>query len=96
MANVSLRERITEIVKNMDFKQSMHFRLASELKEKQLDNAVKRIAPDISKEDIIAFMDTTVMDSGKNGFILTEKGIYGLGEGKTIWTKRQCTYCRWF
>ncbi len=48
----------------------------SELKKRQLDNALNRIAKGCVEEEIIGMFDITVFSSGKNGFVFTENGIF--------------------
>ena len=55
---------------------------------KKIDNAIKKFASGMDKTTIIGFFDTTVMGSGKNGYIFTDDKIYylnTLGKPKKFW-----------
>ncbi len=43
---------------------------------RQMTNATARFANNVPHGDILALLDTTIMSSGKTGFLITKKGIY--------------------
>lgn len=64
------------------------FKLPDEITRKQLDNAKAKFARGLEEETILGFYDTTVLGSGKNGFIFTDSKIYfleTLEKPKKIW-----------
>ena len=64
------------------------FKLPDEITRKQLNNAKARFARDLEEETILGFYDTTVLGSGKNGFIFTDSKMYfleTLEKPKKIW-----------
>lgn len=52
------------------------FLTVDELKPRQLANALKHIAPDVRKEDVVALRDDTFTNNGKEGWLLTAHRIY--------------------
>ena len=67
---------IEQAVKNYKHERAFFFQLTQNLKTKQLQNAVKHIAPKEKVENIVAFMDTTLIGSGKKGIVLTKDTLY--------------------
>lgn len=64
------------------------FKLPDEITRKQLDNAKAKFARGLEEETILGFYDTTVLESGKNGFIFTDSKMYfleTLEKPKKIW-----------
>lgn len=64
------------------------FKLPDEITRKQLDNAKAKFARGLEEETILGFYDTTVLGSGKNGFIFTDSKMYfleTLEKPKKIW-----------
>ena len=49
--------------------------VAGEIPSKKIDNALKNFAFGMDKTTIIGFYDTTVMGSGKKGYIFTDDKI---------------------
>lgn len=47
--------------------------------EKKLNNAIKKYAQDVDKNQVIALCDLTVWGSAKNGFLVTPAGFYHKG-----------------
>jgi hypothetical protein len=43
-----------------------------------MDNAIKKFAWDLNKDEVLGLYDTTVMNTGKNGYIFTDTKIYYL------------------
>lgn len=87
MANQAMLTRavLEKCVKSYKYDKAFFFKLPSQLKPKQITNAIKRFAPGIKESDVVAVMDTTLFDSGKDGYLLTETHMYGKSlEGKTI------------
>lgn len=70
------RSAIEKCVRSYKRVKASYFVLTKELKPKQLSNAIKRIAPEVREEDVVALMDTTVFSSGKEGFLLTSTHMY--------------------
>ena len=52
------------------------YHIKGEIPSKKIDNAIKTFASGIERGSIIGFFDTTVFESGKNGFIFTDDKIY--------------------
>ena len=52
------------------------FRLREDLKAKQIKNALSNFAPETDESNIIALYDTTIGNSGKEGYLFTAAGIY--------------------
>lgn len=51
---------------------------ADNLTSKQWINAKKMFASNAERETVIGFLDTTVMESGKNGYLFTDEKVYYL------------------
>lgn len=51
---------------------------ADDLTSKQWNNAKKMFASNADRETVIGFLDTTVMGSGKNGYLFTDEKVYYL------------------
>jgi uncharacterized protein (TIGR02145 family) len=49
---------------------------SSDFKTKKIENAIKAYAPTVSIDDVIFFVDATLMGSGKNGFIMTSDSLF--------------------
>jgi hypothetical protein len=49
---------------------------APDIPEKKINGAIEKIAPNISPEQIILIVDTTLMGSGKDGFVFTSSAFY--------------------
>lgn len=73
------RDVLEKIVKEYKRDKNFYFKLSEELKEKQIQNALKKICCDsnIGRSKLVALMDTTVLESGKSGYLLTEQYLYG-------------------
>lgn len=54
------------------------YHIKGDIPSKKIDNAIKKFASGIDRTTIIGFFDTTVMGSGKNGYIFTDDKIYYL------------------
>ncbi len=64
------------------------FHIKGEIPSKKIDNAIKTFASDLDRTTVIGFFDTTVLGSGKNGYIFTDDKIYYLDmleKPKKIW-----------
>lgn len=64
------------------------YHIKGEIPSKKIDNAIKTFASGIERGSIIGFFDTTVLESGKNGFIFTDDKIYftqTLEKPKKLW-----------
>ena len=70
------RAAIEKCVRNYKREKASYFVLTKDLKPKQLTNALKVIAPGVKEADVVALMDTTLFNSGKEGFLLTETHMY--------------------
>lgn len=53
-----------------------NFEVGIKITEKQLDNAISRFAKTATISQTIAFLDTTLFTSGKNGFLVTKTALY--------------------
>lgn len=86
MAQVYLtKEALERAVKDYKRVKASEFKLRGALKPKQLKNAVRIFAPDIKESEVVALMDTTLFESGKDGFLITKTHMYGKTfGGKTI------------
>lgn len=72
------REILVQAVKTYPEKdRAFCFQLSEDLKSKQIANAIKGYAGGVRPEEVVALLDTTVLGSGKAGFLLTENKIYG-------------------
>ena len=70
------RAAIEKCVRNYKREKASYFVLTKDLKPKQLANALKVIAPGVKEADVVALMDTTLFNSGKEGFLLTTTHMY--------------------
>lgn len=62
--------------------------IGDNIPSKKIDNAVKSFALDLDRATIIGFFDTTILGSGKNGYIFTDDKIYyleTLEKPKKLW-----------
>lgn len=48
---------------------------SSNFKMKKIENAIKAYAPSVDIDDVIFYLDATMMGSGKNGFIMTSENL---------------------
>lgn len=51
---------------------------------KKINNAISKFAKNITRTDILAYFDLSLLGSGKNGFILTEDCVYYRYVGTTL------------
>ena len=64
------------------------YHIKGNIPSKKIDNAIKTFASGIDRTSIIGFFDTTVLGSGKNGYIFTDDKVYYLDmleKPKKIW-----------
>lgn len=54
------------------------YHIKDDIPDKKIDNAIKKFAFGVDRTSIIGFYDTTVMGSGKNGYIFTDDKVYYL------------------
>lgn len=47
-----------------------------DIPEKRINGAIEKIAPNVSPEQIILIVDTTLMGSGKDGLVFTSSAFY--------------------
>lgn len=52
---------------------------AEELKQSVIENALKAYGQGCAAEDVAALMDTTLLHSGKDGYLLSKDALYGKG-----------------
>lgn len=52
---------------------------ADELKQSVMENALKAYGHGCAAEDVVALMDTTLLHSGKDGYLLSKDALYGKG-----------------
>lgn len=62
----------------LDIRTTFEFHIKGEIPSKIIDNALKKFAHGMDRTTIIGFYDTTVMNSGKNGYIITDDKVYYL------------------
>ena len=55
---------------------SFKFQYATMLTSRQIQGAISAYAAGVKEEDILAMMDTTLRDSGKEGYLLTKDTLY--------------------
>lgn len=55
---------------------SFHFVLAKDASTKAIQKAISHYAKNITPSDVVAIMDTTVFNSGKNGYLFTSDALY--------------------
>ena len=61
---------------------------ANDMTSKQWNNAKKMFASTAERETVIGFLDTTIMNSGKNGYLFTDEKVYyleSLKKPKKLW-----------
>lgn len=75
------KEAIEAAVIGYEPANSSKFKLPSKVSEKQLQNAINRYAKGLRTDQVVALMDTTLFDNGKNGYLLTETHLYSSGKG---------------
>ena len=68
---------ILQAVKTYKHDKSFYFKAPQDLKPKQIPGAIKKWAKTVPEWDVVALMDTTLFDSGKEGFLVTEKEFIG-------------------
>lgn len=54
------------------------FEMKENISAKKMENAIKKFAPDLDRDSVLGFYDTTVIGSGKNGYIFTDTMVYYL------------------
>lgn len=52
---------------------------ADELKQSVIENVLKAYGHGCAAEDVVALMDTTLLHSGKDGYLLSKDALYGKG-----------------
>lgn len=52
---------------------------AEELKQSVIENALKAYGHGCAAEDVVALMDTTLLHSGEDGYLLSKDALYGKG-----------------
>lgn len=75
-----MRQWIEYAVENYRSKNSFGFQLAKNLKARQIDTAIEQYARIVKPEEVVAILDTTVVKSGKSGFLLTDGYLYSSNE----------------
>lgn len=61
-----------------EIKTSYDFFIKGEIPSARVDNALKKFASGMDRTTMIGFYDTTVLGSGKNGYIFTDTKVYYL------------------
>ncbi|MED4219523.1 hypothetical protein P4671_26445 [Priestia megaterium] len=69
------RSKIYDICSLFEEKRATSFSVGENLDKRKVNNFLKLIDIDLSDE-IIAFLDTTILNSGKSGMAICESGIY--------------------
>ena len=75
-----MRQWIEYAVENYRSKNSFGFQLAKDLKPRQIDMAIDQYARIVKPEEVVALLDTTLVKSGKSGFLLTDRYLYSSNE----------------
>ena len=77
---MGLHEDKIELLRKYHIKIStgFEFLLAGDIPSKKIDNAISKFASGIDRKSIIGFYDTTILGSGKNGYIFTDSKVYYL------------------
>ena len=70
-----MREKLLAAVATVE-KDTCYFKPANQVKEKVLQNALNKFAKDCAPEDVVALMDTTFFNSGKDGYLLSTTHFY--------------------
>ena len=88
--NMTQHDNNIEVLKKYfkDIRTSFNFDLSPDISIKQIENATKRFAKDLDPSSIIGFYDTTILNSGKSGYIFTDVKVYYIeifGKPKTLW-----------
>ena len=86
----NFHEEKSEIMKKYLWKIAVYssFYTKDNLPSKKIDNAIKCFASGANKKSIIGFFDTTVFETGKNGYVFTDDKIYFLDlleKPKKLW-----------
>lgn len=79
-----MRQWIEYAVENYRSKNSFGFQLAKNLKARQIDTAIEQYARIVKPEEVVAILDTTVVKSGKSGFLLTDRYLYSSNEKEGV------------
>ena len=98
--NMTQHDNNIEVLKKYfkDIRTSFNFDLSPDISIKQIENATKRFAKDLDPSSIIGFYDTTILNSGKSGYIFTDVKVYYIeifGKPKTLWYD-DITVCKIF
>lgn len=64
-------------IREMPHEKPACFVPAEELKQSVLENALKAYGQGCTAEDVVALMDTTLLHSGKDGYLLSKGALYG-------------------
>ena len=75
-----MRQWIEYAVENYRSKNSFGFQLAKDLKPRQIEMAIDQYARIVKPEEVVALLDTTLVKSGKSGFLLTDRYLYSSNE----------------
>lgn len=70
-----MKEKILAAIGTVE-KDTAYFKPAAQVKEKVLQNALNKYAKDCAPEDVVALMDTTLLHSGKDGYLLSTTHFY--------------------
>ena len=70
-----MREKLLAAVATVE-KDTCYFKPVAQVKEKVLQNALNKYAKDCAPEDVVALMDTTFLNSGKDGYLLSTTHFY--------------------
>lgn len=70
---------LPDSIREIPHKKPACFVPAKELKQSVLENALKAYGQGCTAEDVVALMDTTLLHSGKDGYLLSRDALYGKG-----------------
>lgn len=76
MAALFTEETVKKAMEQCNWERNHRFVPASSLKPRVLEKALSNIAPQIRKEDVVAFRDDSLLHNAKSGWILTADHIY--------------------
>ena len=75
---MSMYDKKVEVLRKYarSISKSCEFHVGSEVPQKKIDNAMKKFAQGLDPFTIIGFMDTSLTNSGKNGYVFTDTMVY--------------------
>lgn len=77
MDRTRLREIVEELNQEKDRQSYRKYQFAENVSKVRLKNAINTYAQGARVEDIVAILDSTITNNGKDGFLVTENYLYG-------------------